>query len=111
MVRPRPSRGERRIDAAIDHLAEIGFPRPQIRKVINDLLKVTPSPLLRRLFIILEEPKKIPIIFLRRVALSFFPELASPSRGEKYDIFGQKIVARFLDCCYFPVGTPLDISF
>ncbi|CAN6302386.1 unnamed protein product, partial [Urochloa humidicola] len=36
----RPKRGERRIDAAIDHLAEQGFPKPRIRKAINDLLKV-----------------------------------------------------------------------
>ncbi|KAG2634048.1 hypothetical protein PVAP13_2NG292200 [Panicum virgatum] len=30
MGRPRLKRGERRIDAAIDHLAQYGFPRPQI---------------------------------------------------------------------------------
>ncbi|CAN6203926.1 unnamed protein product [Urochloa humidicola] len=36
----RPKRGERRIDAAIDHLAQYGFPKPRIRKTINDLLKV-----------------------------------------------------------------------
>ncbi|ONM06935.1 hypothetical protein ZEAMMB73_Zm00001d033190 [Zea mays] len=39
MRRPRPERGERRIDAAIDHLAQYGFAKPQIRKVINDLLQ------------------------------------------------------------------------
>ncbi|PUZ70017.1 hypothetical protein GQ55_2G185500 [Panicum hallii var. hallii] len=39
MGRPRPRRGERRIDAAIDHLAQYGFPRPQIRKIINNLLQ------------------------------------------------------------------------
>ncbi|CAL5080372.1 unnamed protein product [Urochloa decumbens] len=36
----RPKKGERRIDAAIDHLAQLGFPKPRIRKTINDLLKV-----------------------------------------------------------------------
>ncbi|CAO2169047.1 unnamed protein product, partial [Urochloa humidicola] len=36
----RPKRGERRIDAAIDHLAEQGFPKPRIRKAINELQKV-----------------------------------------------------------------------
>ncbi|CAN6285770.1 unnamed protein product, partial [Urochloa humidicola] len=36
----RPKKGERRIDAAIDYLAEQGFPKPRIRKAINDLLKV-----------------------------------------------------------------------
>nr|CAB3456629.1 unnamed protein product [Digitaria exilis] len=36
----RPRRGERRIDAAMDHLAAYGFPKPQIRKVINDLLQL-----------------------------------------------------------------------
>ncbi|ONM06939.1 uncharacterized protein [Zea mays] len=40
MRRPRPERGERRIDAAIDHLAQYGFAKPQIRKVINDLLQL-----------------------------------------------------------------------
>ncbi|PUZ70016.1 hypothetical protein GQ55_2G185500 [Panicum hallii var. hallii] len=40
MGRPRPRRGERRIDAAIDHLAQYGFPRPQIRKIINNLLQL-----------------------------------------------------------------------
>ncbi|KAG2642205.1 hypothetical protein PVAP13_2KG262000 [Panicum virgatum] len=39
MGRPRPKRGERRIDAAIDHLAQYGFRRPQIRKIINNLLQ------------------------------------------------------------------------
>jgi hypothetical protein len=39
--RPRPKPGERRIDAAIDHFVELGFPKPQIRRVINDLLKVS----------------------------------------------------------------------
>ncbi|OEL22831.1 hypothetical protein BAE44_0016150 [Dichanthelium oligosanthes] len=36
---PRPRRGERRIDAAIDHLAQYGFPKLQIRKIINGLLQ------------------------------------------------------------------------
>ncbi|CAM0144602.1 unnamed protein product [Urochloa decumbens] len=36
----RPKKGERRIDAAIDHLAQLGFPKPRIRKTIDDLLKV-----------------------------------------------------------------------
>ncbi|KAF8675254.1 hypothetical protein HU200_047927 [Digitaria exilis] len=40
MGRPKLKSGERRIDAAIDHLAPYGFPKPQIRKVINDLLKL-----------------------------------------------------------------------
>jgi hypothetical protein len=40
--RPRPKPGERRIDAAIDHFVELGFPKPLIRRVINDLLKVLP---------------------------------------------------------------------
>ncbi|KAL6639708.1 hypothetical protein ACP70R_022530 [Stipagrostis hirtigluma subsp. patula] len=40
MVRPRPRRGERRIDAAIDHLAGYGFPKPNIRKTINNLLQL-----------------------------------------------------------------------
>ncbi|KAG2642206.1 hypothetical protein PVAP13_2KG262000 [Panicum virgatum] len=40
MGRPRPKRGERRIDAAIDHLAQYGFRRPQIRKIINNLLQL-----------------------------------------------------------------------
>ncbi|XP_066325510.1 uncharacterized protein [Miscanthus floridulus] len=40
MGRPRPKRGERRIDAAIDHLAQYGFAKPQIRKIINNLLQL-----------------------------------------------------------------------
>ncbi|KAG0548584.1 hypothetical protein BDA96_01G178900 [Sorghum bicolor] len=40
MGRPRPKRGERRIDAAIDHLAQYGFAKPQIRKIINELLQL-----------------------------------------------------------------------
>jgi hypothetical protein len=45
MGRPRPKRGERRIDAAIDHLAEYGFPKPRIRKIIKNLLQVAVAPL------------------------------------------------------------------
>ncbi|KAF2915117.1 hypothetical protein DAI22_09g006900 [Oryza sativa Japonica Group] len=37
----RPGRGQRRIDAAIDHLSEYGFPRPIIRQTINELLADT----------------------------------------------------------------------
>ncbi|PWZ58359.1 hypothetical protein Zm00014a_001492 [Zea mays] len=40
MGRPRPKRGERRIDAAIDHLSQYGFAKPQIRKIINNLLQL-----------------------------------------------------------------------
>ncbi|CAD6213607.1 unnamed protein product [Miscanthus lutarioriparius] len=40
MRRPRPKRGERRIDAATDHLAQYGFAKPQIRNVIHDLLQL-----------------------------------------------------------------------
>ncbi|XP_062199649.1 uncharacterized protein LOC133902089 [Phragmites australis] len=40
MVRPRPKRGERRIDAAIDHLAEYGFPKTLIRRTINNFLQL-----------------------------------------------------------------------
>uniref|UniRef100_A0A0E0LYB0 WIYLD domain-containing protein n=1 Tax=Oryza punctata TaxID=4537 RepID=A0A0E0LYB0_ORYPU len=36
-----PGRGQRRIDAAIDHLSEYGFPRPIIRQAINELLADT----------------------------------------------------------------------
>lgn len=36
----RPRRGERRIDAAIDRLSHYGFPRPDIRRVINELLQL-----------------------------------------------------------------------
>ncbi|KAL6596901.1 hypothetical protein ACP70R_047035 [Stipagrostis hirtigluma subsp. patula] len=39
MVRARPKRGERRIDAAIDHLVGYGFPRTHIRKTLNNLLQ------------------------------------------------------------------------
>ena len=45
MRRPRPKRGERRIDAATDHLAQYGFAKPQIRNVIHDLLQVAVAPL------------------------------------------------------------------
>uniref|UniRef100_I1QLY5 WIYLD domain-containing protein n=1 Tax=Oryza glaberrima TaxID=4538 RepID=I1QLY5_ORYGL len=37
----RPGRGQRRIDAAIDHLSEYGFSRPIIRQTINELLADT----------------------------------------------------------------------
>ncbi|XP_066389633.1 uncharacterized protein [Miscanthus floridulus] len=40
MGRPRAKRGDRRIDAAIDHLVPYGFPKPRIRKIINELLKL-----------------------------------------------------------------------
>jgi hypothetical protein len=51
MGRPRPKRGERRIDAAIDHLAQYGFAKPQIRKIINELLQVAVSPLAQKSFL------------------------------------------------------------
>jgi hypothetical protein len=38
----RPGQGERWIDAAFDHLTDFGFPKPKIRRVINDLLKFIP---------------------------------------------------------------------
>ncbi|KAL6638801.1 hypothetical protein ACP70R_023437 [Stipagrostis hirtigluma subsp. patula] len=36
----RPERGERRIEAAVDHLAGYGFPKPRIRTTIHALLQV-----------------------------------------------------------------------
>jgi hypothetical protein len=61
MRRPRPERGERRIDAAIDHLAQYGFAKPQIRKVINDLLQVAVAPL----------PQKFSLASCHRVVLGY----------------------------------------
>lgn len=49
--RPRPQRGERRIDVAIDHFAKYGFAEPQIRKVIEDLLQVPVAPLPQKYFL------------------------------------------------------------
>ncbi|XP_066336181.1 uncharacterized protein [Miscanthus floridulus] len=40
MRRPRPKTVKRRIDAAIDHLAQYGFAEPQIRNIINNLLQL-----------------------------------------------------------------------
>ena len=45
MRRPRPKRVKRRIDAAIDHLAQYGFAEPQIRNIINNLLQLAVAPL------------------------------------------------------------------
>ncbi|CAD6342091.1 unnamed protein product, partial [Miscanthus lutarioriparius] len=44
MRRPRPKRVKRRIDAAIDHLAQYGFAEPQIRNIINNLLQLAVAP-------------------------------------------------------------------
>ncbi|TVU10811.1 hypothetical protein EJB05_44363 [Eragrostis curvula] len=49
----RPKRGGRRIDAAIDFCAGLGFHRTQIRRVINDLL--SPSMYGREGWVFLEE--------------------------------------------------------
>jgi hypothetical protein len=50
MRRQRHKRGERRMDAAIHHLAQYGFAKPQIRKIINDLLQVDVPPLAHKSF-------------------------------------------------------------
>jgi len=40
--RGRPKKGERRIDAAIDHFAAMGYAARDVRAIVNGLLKVLP---------------------------------------------------------------------
>uniref|UniRef100_A0A8R7R838 WIYLD domain-containing protein n=1 Tax=Triticum urartu TaxID=4572 RepID=A0A8R7R838_TRIUA len=39
MPRRRPRAGEKRMDAAIDHFAEMGYRKADVRRVVNKLLK------------------------------------------------------------------------
>jgi hypothetical protein len=38
----RPRKGDRRIDAAIDHFGAMGYAARDVRSIVDDLLKVSP---------------------------------------------------------------------
>ena len=120
MGRPRPKRGERRIDAAIDHLAQYGFPRPQIPQDHQQpptgscLLPFQESffffascnPLVSvcwfMIFVILGS--QYSVILLSRILLSSSPRTSCPASNdgnEKPASFSPKIVTCILDSCNF----------